>query len=82
MDEAKILYPCWWTYALIGPDEEAIRLVIGTLTRGLDHKVEFSKNSKDKRYVSLHVDVWVVSEEQRNELFQKFKADPAIRMVL
>jgi putative lipoic acid-binding regulatory protein len=82
MKEAKVKYPCWWTYALIGPDEEEIRLAIGAVTRGLDHKVQFSKQSKEKRYVSLHVEVWVVSQEQRDNIFQAFKTDSRIRMVL
>ncbi len=79
MEKPAIVYPCWWTYALIGPDEEGIRLAIGAITQGTQHKVQFSKQSKEKNYVSLHVEVWVISEEQRNELFQAFKADSASR---
>jgi putative lipoic acid-binding regulatory protein len=82
MKEAQVKYPCWWTYALIGPDEEGMRLAIGAVTRGHKHEVKFSKESSQKRYVSLHVEIWVESEKQRNEFFQAFKNDPRIRMVL
>ena len=82
MKEAKVEYPCWWTYALIGPDEEGLRLAIGAVTKGVQHKVNFSKESVHKKYVSLHVEVWVESEEQRNRFFQTFKADNRVRMVL
>ena len=82
MDEPKITYPRWWTYAIIGPDEEGLRMAIGTVTRGHQHKVAFSKESAHKRYVSLHVEIWVESEQQRNELFQAFKTHPQVRIVL
>lgn len=82
MDKPQIEYPCWWTYALIGPDEEGLRLAIGTITRGTKHKVAFSKTSEHKKYVSLHVEVWVNSEEERNTIFQEFKVHPQVKMVL
>jgi putative lipoic acid-binding regulatory protein len=82
MKEAKVEYPCWWTYAIIGPDEEELRLAAGAVTRGRDHKIKFSKESSQKHYVSLHIDVWVLTEAERNEIFQTFKNDPRIRMVL
>ncbi len=82
MVEAKVEYPCWWTYAVIGPDEEGLRLAVGAITRGTEHRVSFSKESSQKRYVSLHIDIWVTSEEHRNELFQAFKEHPQVKMVL
>lgn len=82
MEEPHIEYPCWWEYALIGPDEEGLRLAIGAITRGKKHRVAFSKESRHKRYVSLHVEVWVDSEEERNAVFQEFKSHPQVKMVL
>jgi putative lipoic acid-binding regulatory protein len=80
--QANVAYPCWWTYALIGADEEGLRLAIGAVTKGHQHKVAFSKESEHKKYVSLHVDIWVVSEDERNTLFQTFKDDPRVKMIL
>jgi len=82
MEHPKIKYPCWWTYALIGPDEEELRLVVGALTKNSKHHVKFSNESEHKRYVSLHVEVWVADEDERNHLFNAFKAHPHVRMVL
>jgi uncharacterized protein len=82
MDRPTVEYPCWWTYALIGADEEGLRLAIGTITRGEQHKVSFSKESSAKHYVSLHVDVWVKDETHRNQIFQAFKSHPQVKMVL
>jgi putative lipoic acid-binding regulatory protein len=80
--EPRIEYPCWWTYAIIGPDEENLRLAAGEISRGLKHRVNFSKESAKKRYVSLQVEIWVASEEERNRLFMAFKDHPHVRVVL
>lgn len=82
MTEARVEYPCWWTYAIIGPDEETLRLAVGTITRGTQHRVAFSKQSEHKKYVSLHVEVWVNNEPERNDLFEAFKTHDAVKMVL
>jgi len=82
MDRPHIEYPCWWDYTLIGPDEENLRLAIGELARGREHRVAFSKLSAQKRYASLHVDIWVTAEEDRNRLFQAFQAHPAVKIVI
>jgi len=82
MDQPRIEYPCWWTYAIIGPDEEDLRMAVGEIAKGFKHKVAFSKQSAKAKFVSLHVELWVVSEAQRNEVFQAFKSHPEIRMVL
>lgn len=82
MAGSKVDYPCWWTYAIIGADEEDLRLAVGEITKGFQHKVAFSKLSAKAHYVSLHIEVWVDSEEMRNEIFEKFKNHPGIRMVI
>ena len=82
MKRPEITYPCWWPYTLIGPDEEELRLAIGKITQGEDHRVKFSRESAQKKYVSMHVEVWVVSEDVRDRLFQAFRDHPQIRMVL
>ena len=80
--KAKIDYPCWWTYAILGSDEEDLRLAAGDIARGLRHRVSFSKLSGQKRYASLHVDIWVESEADRNRLFQAFQSDSRVRLVI
>jgi putative lipoic acid-binding regulatory protein len=82
MKKPEVVYPCWWTYALIGPDEETLRLAVGDVAKGEKFTVKFSKASETKKYVSLHVDLWVDSAEKRDRLFQAFKTHPQVRMVL
>lgn len=82
MEKAHVEYPCWWTYAIIGSDEEDLRMAAGDVAKGMKHKVEFSKLSEKKRYASLHVEIWVGSEDERNRLFQAFQSDARVKIVI
>jgi len=83
MDEKPhIEYPCWWTYAIVGPDEEDLRLAAGQIAKVAPHRVIFSKLSAHKRYASLHVEIQVVSEEERLRMFDAFRSDPRVKFVL
>jgi putative lipoic acid-binding regulatory protein len=82
MEKPQIEYPCWWTYAILGPDEEDLRLVVGEVAKGTPHRVKFSKMSAQKRYTSLHIEIYVNSEEERNQFFQAFQSHPRVKFVL
>jgi len=75
-------YPCIWTYTIIGQDEEDLRLLAGEVAKGTPHHVKFSKLSEGKRYASMHVDIEVASEEERNRYFKAFQSDPRVKYVL
>lgn len=77
-----IQYPCPWTYTLIGLDEEDMLLHIGSVLKGRPHKVQYSKRSAQGKYHSLHVELQVESEEDRNHIFNELKKHPGIRMIL
>jgi uncharacterized protein len=77
-----IEYPCSWTYAVIGIDEEELRLVIGSTLRGRRHKVTFSRLSRGKKYTAMHIELRVESEEDRDALFQAFQSHPKVKYVL
>jgi putative lipoic acid-binding regulatory protein len=82
MEKPRIDYPCWWTYAIVGPDEEDLRLAAGEIAKNTRHRVVFSKISDKKRFVSLHVEIYVSSEEERLQYFEAFKSHPKVRFVL
>jgi putative lipoic acid-binding regulatory protein len=75
-----IIYPSWWTYAIMGLSEESMRTDVAPLLRGLEHEVHFSR--KNGKYCSLHVKVVVQSEVQRNEIFQSIQKLPSVQMIL
>ena len=63
MKKPHVKYPCVWTYAIVGKDEEDLRLAAGEIAKGVTHHVAFSKLSAEKRYASIHVEIEVASEE-------------------
>jgi len=80
--EPRVEYPCLWTYAIVGPDEEDLRLAAGEIAKGTKHHVKFSKLSAQKKYASLHVEIEVASEEERNRYFEAFRSDPRVKFVI
>jgi putative lipoic acid-binding regulatory protein len=81
-DKAKIIYPCQWTFAVMGKEEEAIRAAIATVLLSRPFEVRFSKKSGTAKYLSLHVETIVQNEADRDELFFGLRAHPAVKMVL
>src|SRR5580698_4996417 len=78
----EVQYPCWWTYAIVGPDEEDLRLAAGEVAKNTQHRVLFSKISAQKKFVSLHVEIHVASQDERDRYFEAFKTHPHIRYVI
>lgn len=81
-DRPEIEYPCMWQYKIIGRDrglvEEAIKVVCG-------HSpvtVTFSNTSSSGKYHSLNVEIEVVDEKIRDDLFVAFKEHQDITMVI
>jgi len=77
-----IVYPCRWTYAVMGKDEEAIRAAIAMVMLSREHQIRLSKESAGAKYRSLHVDTVVQSEADRDEIFHSIRNQPAVSMVL
>ena len=86
MDEKKkkpeVSYPCQWTYAIIGQDEEDLLLCIGEILRGRKHTATFARQSPQKKYTALHIDILVESQRDRDELFTAFRDHPKVKFVL
>jgi putative lipoic acid-binding regulatory protein len=81
-EKPEIIYPCQWTYSVMGQDEEDLRLCIGEVLLGRKHSVVFARQSTGKKYTAMHVDVWVVDEADRNSLFEAFRDHPKVKFVL
>ncbi len=82
MGTPRITYPCRWSFTLIGTDEGSIRNAAAECLGEKTYRLKPSKKSRGGKYISLHLDTDVSSEEERNRLFAALKALPAIRMVL
>ena len=80
--EPKIDYPCKWSYKLVGPDEQALRLAIAELVAEREHEISLSRQSRTGKYVSIKVEVLVGDHDERRGLANEFNAHPAVKFVL
>ncbi|WP_295737598.1 DUF493 domain-containing protein [uncultured Helicobacter sp.] len=81
LQKPNITYPCKWEYRIIGKDEKKLReLIFEIMPR--EYEVKFGKNSAQGHYVSLYVEVEVLSEKERNEIFATLQKSQEVKMVL
>lgn len=77
-----IVYPCQWSYRVIGPDREAVREAVEDVLSGREFLLYYSKSSVGGKYHSWHIDLVVCDEEERNQLFGQLKSHSAVMMVI
>lgn len=82
MGKLEVTYPCEWNYTVIGLDEAVLRAAVAEVFDGKEHRVEFSKKSKEGKYISLVVKALTASEEERLAQFNVLGRHPAIKVVL
>lgn len=82
MDKSAVTYPCRWSFTLIGSDAMAIQASVATCLESRRYDLKPSNKSRTGKYVSLHLETPVASEEERDQLFARLKASPAIKMIL
>jgi putative lipoic acid-binding regulatory protein len=78
----ELIYPCSWSYKLIGHEKEAMQKAIHDVIVEREHKLEHSKASKTGKYISLNLDLLVHNEDDRNFIYEALKAHQNIKMVL
>jgi len=86
----EIVYPCPWSFKLIGTDEQDIRRAVTvTLAVCLDrntgdreYELGVSRASRHGTYVSLNLTLEVLSESERDAVFAGLADCPEIRMVI
>lgn len=82
MDKPTVTYPCRWSFTLIGTDPQAVCDNVAECLPSDAYRLTPSKKSRNGKYVSLHLDTEVASEEARNRLFARLKAAPSVKMIL
>ncbi len=75
-------YPCWWTYRVIGEDEDSLRSLVGELLGEREHRLELSNRSRGGKYTSLRLRVTVTDEADRKGLFTALSTHAAVKIVL
>jgi putative lipoic acid-binding regulatory protein len=79
---ANIEYPGSWRYTVIGTDRPSIEAAIAEVIEARSHKISLSNMSSRGKYVSLTLELIVLNEGERLELFEALKVQPAIAFVL
>ncbi len=77
-----IEYPSTWTYKLIGNEKKAIKKAIHDVIIEREHTLNHSNKSKTGKYVSMNLELVITSDDERNFIFEAFKAHQNIKMVL
>ena len=78
----EIAYPCPWTYKVIGESRALLDAAITTACAPLEVLISPSHQSSKGRYLSVNADVVVPNEEVRLAIFERLKANSAIKFVL
>ena len=80
----EIEYPCPWQYRLIGEDEAAMRAALADCLGSDAERCVLSTGNRSTggRYLSLQVELIVMNEEERLEMYRRLAEHPAIKMVL
>jgi uncharacterized protein len=81
-DKAKITYPCNWTYKIISSDKEQMSKAAASVLNQKTYNIKESNSSKTGKYTSLEIDLMVISELERNEIYKNLSEHKDIRMVL
>lgn len=81
-NKSAIVYPCTWEYKIIGADEKKIYETISKVMDDCKHIVSPSNVSNKGKYYSICLSTEVLSEEMRNDIFQKLTNAPAVKIVL
>ncbi len=78
----EIEYPCNWFYKIIGTSVDDMIIAAEEVVAGLEYEITPSNISRNEKYYSLNLKVFVPSEIIRDLIFQKLDEHPAIRFVL
>jgi uncharacterized protein len=78
----EIVYPCPWSYQVIGLDEQGLRAAVAVLLAGRTYSLLVSKKSRTGKYTSFGLELVVVDEADRNALFEALAAIAGVTFVL
>ena len=77
-----VSYPCRWRYQVMGASEEGVREAITRAAAGHEHSVTFSRRSRTGRYCSFHLELIVVDEAHRDDVFRALRDHRDVQFVL
>ncbi|MBI5432777.1 MAG: DUF493 domain-containing protein [Planctomycetes bacterium] len=81
-EHPEIVYPCRWSYRIIGADELRLRAAAAAIAGEAEHTLVPGLESSGGKYRSLQLDVLVRDEEHRLSVFAALGKHPDVRFVL
>ncbi len=78
----KLTYPLKWSYRLIIDSSANIGTILKNILNNREYNLENSKTSKNGKYKSYNITLLVYSDEDRQTLYESFKKDKNVKMVL
>ena len=81
-DHLKLQYPCQWVYKVIAASESALRKAIAEIMMDRDHTIAMSNASSSGKYICLNIEVQVLDEEDRRNIYEVLRAHSATRYIL
>ncbi len=78
----EISYPCTWLYKVIGQDAGAMHLAIAAVCPRSPQSITPSHTSSGGKYCSLNVELEVLDDEERLNVYTTLKKQAAIKTVL
>ena len=81
MKKQDIDYPCRWPYRVIGSDRTLMEDEISIKLNHIQFEMNVSNQSKKGKYISFHVEAYINSEKERNDVFNILKNIPAVKIV-
>ena len=78
----EIEYPCPWNFKIIGREEEHMRRAIAEIVGDSDYILTFSNQSMHGKYCSLNLDMLVIDESHRLNIFESLRHHRSIQIVL
>ena len=81
-DKPDIRYPTVWEYCVMGDSPEALRQLIGDVTRNRATNISRGNTSRSGRYVAIRFQVAVANDAERMRIFEELRASNICRWVL
>ena len=78
----EIEYPCQWRYRVLGEDADTLRALIGDVLSDRPHEIKMGNVSSKGTYCSVEGACEVLSEADRDRIFQALASAEGVKAVV
>ncbi len=82
MKKPHIEYPRKWDYKLFGTNEGNLRKAVVEVMGANKYELALSRKSSGGKYVSLHLETEVYSEDERNKIYTSLSNHKAVIRII